>query len=89
MTASVKQSIQGSILGSGFFNIFISGLDNDMECNIRKAFNGTKLGGLADTTSGKVSLQRDLRNRGLGQQKPHEVQESENHLSWKGPLEII
>lgn len=60
MTVIDKQSIQGPIFGPILFSIFISDLHNDMVCNIRKALNGTKLGGMADP-SGQLLIQRDLR----------------------------
>lgn len=60
MAQSIERSLDGP-LGSIFSIIFISELDNKMECNIRKAFNGTKLCGMAGATSGKVSIQSDLR----------------------------
>ncbi|KAK4830720.1 hypothetical protein QYF61_013170 [Mycteria americana] len=89
MTVSDKQGIHGSILGPILFNIFISGLDNDTECNSKKAFNGAKLGGVADT-SGKVSVQRDLRkdwaNRSLMKFKNHGITQSFSLIEEKRAL---
>ncbi|PKU42337.1 rna-directed dna polymerase from mobile element jockey- hypothetical protein [Limosa lapponica baueri] len=51
---------QGPILSLLLFNIFVSDMDNGIECMVSKFANDTKLQGAVNTLEGRDAIQRDL-----------------------------
>lgn len=51
---------QGSVLGLVLFNIFISDIDNELECTFSRSADHTKLGGVTGRIEGCDAIQRNL-----------------------------
>jgi len=51
---------QASVLSPVLFSLFISDLDEEIECNLSKFADDTKLGGVMDTLAGCAAIQQDL-----------------------------
>lgn len=50
-------------MGSILYNVFLTDLDDGIQCTHSKCVDDTKLGGVADRPDGSAALQRDLTRR--------------------------
>ena len=53
-------SLRGQSWDQLLFNIFISDIDDGIECTLSKFADGTKLRGAVNTLEGREAMQRDL-----------------------------
>lgn len=61
LRAVTSDILQGSVLGPVLLSVFINDLyDDGMERNLDKFAGDAKLGGVADTQSGRAASPRDL-----------------------------
>lgn len=59
-TSLTNSVIQGFILGSRQFNVFINDIDGGIKCTLRKFADDTELSGAVDASERQDGIQRDI-----------------------------